>query len=177
MRHWRHDGGDGGMPIIPVAALMVVTGVLAGCIAQPVQEHGRALPGPVVADGEIVDPVVSDARDDARFAVGLDGTGALCAEVGTAIMTQRACGGDQLTAMAYQTQGAIVLAGYLPMPVGALTAILDGEHRRPLVLTPFADGGMLAFGSILRASPTFIEIEVVDENGAVIMRHFPTIAP
>lgn len=165
------------MPIIPVAALLVLTGVLAGCIAHPVQEQGRALPGPVVPDSEIVDPVVSGVDDNGRFAVGRDGTGVTCAEVGTATVTQRVCGGDQLTAVAYQTQGAIVLAGYLPMPVGALTAILDGEHRRPLLLTPFADGGILAFGSIVRTSPTFIEIEVVDENGAVIMRHFPTIEP
>ena len=92
-------------------------------------------------------------------------------------MTNRVCGGNQLTALAHQTQGAIVVAGYLPGPVGALTAVLDGEHRRPLLLTPFVDGGMLALGSIMRASPALIEIEVVDEKGAVIMRHFPTIAP
>lgn len=160
-----------GRPVIVVRDLVLFIVTAAGLLS--------CVDPPAIGPGtmEIVDPVVSDARVDAQFAIGRDDKGVLCAEAGSARETLRVCGGHDLAALAFQTEEAYVLAGYVPMPVGSLTAILDGKHRRPLQLTPIPDAGMLAFGLIERASPAIIEIQVVDENGEIIKRYFPTIGP
>lgn len=126
----------------------------------------------------IVEVVVSGSQDNARFTVGLDTDGTLCAEAGSESMSQTACGGGvDVTAVAFQTDTGIALAGYAPASVARLTAVYDGDLRRPLTLTPVPGRQMFAFGTIEKLQPAFVEIEVVDQNGDIIKRYFPSIGP
>jgi hypothetical protein len=93
-------------------------------------------------------------------------------------MSHTVCGGgDDVTAVAFQTDTGIAVAGYAPASVARLTAVYDGELRRPLTLTPVPGRQTFAFGTIENARPAFVEIEVVDENGNIIKRYFPSIGP
>jgi len=165
-------------PVIAVlaGASVLILGAVA-ILVRPNETPPASSPPPFPGSA-IVEVVVSGSQDNARFSVGLDADGTLCAEAGSESMSQSVCGGgDDVTAVAFQTDTGVALAGYAARSVAGLTAIYDGDLRRSLTLTPVPGRQMFAFGTIETAQPAFVEIEVVDQNGDIIKRYFPSIGP
>lgn len=125
--------------------------------------------------GTIVEEVVSDSQGDARYSVGLGPNQELCAQAGYGFHSQSACGGADIEAVVFQGDGVVALAGYAPSPVAGLTLVFNGDLRRPLQLIPIPGREMYAFGAIETVEVDYVEIEVVDGNGDIIQRFFPSI--
>ena len=152
------------------------TAVIEDAGGQQVASMGGAFfPEPQSSGREIRVPVVSEAEGDASYAVGVTDTGNLCAEARGATEWVGACDGKDLAAVAFQVGDRIVLAGYVPAPVGTLTAILDDGRRILLEPKSVPGNDMLAFGLIERATPAFVGIEVRNQDREVIKTHFPSL--
>jgi hypothetical protein len=109
---------------------------------------GLSEPQPPQGGDEVREPLISDAEGEASYAVGVTDTGVLCAQAGGANESLQSCGGKTLSAVAFQAGEHVVLAGYIPAPVGTLTAVLDDGQRFPLELTLVPGQDMFAFGLI-----------------------------
>lgn len=125
-----------------------------------------------------VEEVVTGSEGDGHYIVGFDIEGNLCAEAGSVFGSHSACEGSDLTVVAFRSDESIAVAGYAPMSVGGLTAIFDGDLRRSLELIPIPDRDAYAFGIVeLLGDVQFVEIEVMDQTGRIMQRHFPSIGP
>jgi hypothetical protein len=158
-------------PLIALAAAAVVA-VLGG-----VSLLSRPAETPQISRG-FVEEVVTGSEGDGHYIVGFDIEGNLCAEAGSVFGSHSACGGSDLTVVAFRSDESIAVAGYASMSVGGLTAIFDGDLRRSLELIPIPDRNAYAFGIVeLVGDVQFVEIEVMDQTGRIIQRHFPSIGP
>lgn len=159
-------------PLIALAAAAVVAAVLGALslLSRPAET-------PQISR-MFVEEVVTGSEGDGHYIVGFDVEGNLCAEAGSVFGSHSACGGSDLTVVAFRSDESIAVAGYAPMSVGGLTAIFDGDLRRSLELIPIPDRDAYAFGIVeLVGDVQFVEIEVMDQTGRIVQRHFPSIGP
>lgn len=165
-RGWRHPG-----PLIALGTAVVV--VVLGMVAVVVRSTDDPPRSRV-----FVEEVVTGSEGDGHYTVGFDIEGNLCAEAGSIFGSHSACGGSDLTVVVFRSDESIAVAGYAPMSVGGLTAIFDGDLQRSLELIPIPDRDAYAFGIVeLVGDVQLVEIEVMDQTGRIIERHFPSIGP
>ncbi|MEX0863667.1 MAG: hypothetical protein WD269_02185 [Acidimicrobiia bacterium] len=167
------------MTTTAAAVLLVgLGGVWIGRSTAPSTEVVDRFPLPGL--GEMIELVVSGERLGAHFAVGRNEDGVLCVEAGTPTNTRSSCTSEiraeGVQAVAMQAGRNLVVAGYTQQ-AAQLAIVLDGEERRLLDLTSIPDGNALAFGTIIEAQPDVVGIEVIDDQGRIVKRHFPSIGP
>lgn len=163
----------------PLVASFVAALVLSlGALAMLIRPFENPASDPPLSSHEIVDVLVSGSKGDAVFAAGLNAEGEICATAGTESNSGSACGrADDLTAVAFQTDTGLVVAGFGPSSMGGLTAVFDGQIRRPVNPVEVPGRPFVVFGVIEHAQPTFVEIEITDTDGDIIERYFPSIGP
>lgn len=142
-------------PLVAVAAAVLVAVVaLVPLLTLPAGEA-------------IVDEVISAAEGPARFAVGFDADGQLCAQAGSATQSDLVCGGDGVTVVGFQAYTDLAVAGFVPESAAEVTVIYADGRRRSVDLVPVPGNDSLAFGLIIRAQPDSVEVEVTDDQGVV----------
>lgn len=118
----------------------------------------------------IVDEVISDVEGPARFAVGFDADGQLCAQAGSATQGDLVCGGDGVAVVGFQAHMDLAVAGFVPGSAAEVTVIYADGRRRSVDLVPVSGSDSLAFGLIIRAQPNSVEVEVTDSQNVVTDR-------
>lgn len=170
-------------PLVALATAALVA--LVGLVAVLLQPND-----PQTVRSQVVDEVIAGSHENSHYAVGFDGDGVLCAETGASTdlskQSQAVCGDSdqaaapayqQVAAAAYRGDSSVALAGWVPTSAATITAVYNGEIRRSLELTPIPGFDLYAFGVIEDAQARFIEIEIRNEAGEIIQRHFPSIGP
>lgn len=170
-------------PLVALATAVVVA--VVGLVAVLLQPND-----PQTVLSQVVDNVIAGSQENSYYAVGFDGDGILCAEAGASSdlskQSEGVCGDSdhptapayqEIAAAAYQGNGSVALAGWVPTSAASITAVYNGEIRQPLELSPIPGYNLYAFGGIEDAQAQFIEIEIRNEAGEVIQRYFPSIGP
>ncbi|MFP4554546.1 MAG: hypothetical protein ACLFRT_11885 [Actinomycetota bacterium] len=146
-------------PLVAVAAAVLVAfAALVPLLSRP-------------AERLIADEVLSAVEGPARFAVGFNADGELCAQAGSATQSELVCGREGFAAVGFQAYRDLTVAGFVPGSSAEVAVIYADGRRRSVELTPIPGRDESAFGSILRAArPDSVEIEVTDDQGVVTHR-------
>lgn len=140
-------------PLAAVAAAVLVAVVgLVPLLSRPAGEA-------------IDDAVISAAEGPARFAVGFDADGELCAQAGSVTQGDLVCGGGGVTVVGFQAYTDLAVAGFVPGSAAEVTVIYADGRRRSVDLVPVPGRDSLAFGLIVQLHPGSVEIEVIDDRG------------
>jgi hypothetical protein len=145
---------------------------------------------PEIHGSRVVDEIVADTQENSFYVVGLDDDGVVCAEAGASFeqsrQSQGVCGDSdqpgaqayqEVTAAAFQGNGSVAIAGWVPTTVTSVTAVYNNEIQLALDLTPIPGYDLYAFGAIEDAHARLIEIQMKDANGSIIQRYYPSIGP
>lgn len=152
-------------PLVAIgAAALVAVAALVPLLTLPAEEP--------VDEGiaAVEDEVISGDRGPARFAVGFDADGQLCAQAGSATQSEFSCGGDDVTVVGFQAYTDLAVAGFVPGSAAEVELIYADGRRRSVDLVPVPGRESFAFGLAVNLQANSVEIEVTDDRGVVIDR-------
>lgn len=124
--------------------------------------------------GRVVQVVDSGSGISVEFEVGLDSSGQICAQAGTASTVDTVCGGHGPATVGFRARGEMVVAGYVPSSIAEVVVVYGSRTRRVAHLKPVPGWDAYAFG-LTGISGDPVDIEFLDDRGTVLDRRSVTL--
>ncbi|MGA8039820.1 MAG: hypothetical protein WCA93_06885, partial [Acidimicrobiia bacterium] len=124
--------------------------------------------------GRVVQVVDSGSGRSVEFEVGLDSSGQICAQAGTASTVDTMCGGHGPATVGFEARGERVVAGYVPSSIAEVVVVYGSRTRRVAYLKPVPGWDAYAFG-LTGISGDPVDIEFLDDQGTVLDRRSVTL--